>query len=211
MAKITKQTPTKKLPQPPAKSAGGRKSAPKAAGPIKPQTGAGVVSAPRDVRVRSFKEADGSLSWNPVDFLDDLCKCIREGFPWDLAAIGAGLTPADLHSWFQRGHAGEEPFATVCLELQKARTECIREYLQSIRIASKDPKHWQAAKWWLETQERDFFGPAATLTITDPTKPPDEAGEEVDPVERSAAVLEVLLTHGVFKPGTHSAVDAEDE
>jgi hypothetical protein len=201
-----------KAPTLPAPKTGTRKSAPKAACPEADRAGALLPSTREVPPIKDFREEDGTLSWNPVSFLDPLRDLIKKGFPWDLAAIGAGLTPQDLHQWFVRAHTGEEPFATVCVELHKARTSCIQEYLDSIRIASKDPKHWQAAKWWLETQEKDFFGPVTTINMTDPTKPPDtQDREEVDPVERSAAVLEVLLRHGVFKPGLSSDADTAPE
>lgn len=52
--------------------------------------------------------------------------------------------------WLARGRDGEAPYADFLDRVKRAEAEAEEVMVACVRTAGMEPKHWQAAAWWLE-------------------------------------------------------------
>lgn len=100
--------------------------------------------------------------------LDDLrakviIDSMREhGLLW-LAAERAGVSRHTLYGWMERGHKGEEPYATLVSQCEMARGEHVAVELDAIRNSTD----WRAKAWILERIE-PAMRPASRTEVSGP-------------------------------------------
>ena len=86
-----------------------------------------------------------------------LAEAVELGATWDAAADAVGIGVSTLRQWRRRGEDGEEPFAALVAELQRAEAAGITRALRVIRGAADDGE-WTAAAWILERRYPADYG-----------------------------------------------------
>ena len=87
--------------------------------------------------------------------LDDLrakriVDAIASGMSRTAAAASARVARATLMDWLARGRDGEQPYADFLDRVKAAEAEAESLMVACVRTAGLEPRHWQAAAWWLE-------------------------------------------------------------
>lgn len=85
---------------------------------------------------------------------------MRDGGYLTDAAWIAGIIPATVYNWIERGEAGESPFVEFLYALKKAEAEARLESLRYIKQGGKD---WQAQAWFLERRDKPGWGRGGDL------------------------------------------------
>ena len=109
-----------------------------------------------------------------------ICEALALGVSWAAAAAHAGMSEAALTEWKQRGHDGEEPFASFLADATRAR-DAAEVRMASIVIRAAEDGDAKAAQWWLERRRSASWGRQDSMAVT---------VEKADP----AAVLAAALT-----------------
>src|SRR5688572_1942763 len=87
--------------------------------------------------------------------LDDLrakriVDAIGKGLSRTAAAAKGGISRAALMDYLARGRDGEQPFADFLDRVKAAEAKAEEDMVACVRTAALEPRHWQAAAWWLE-------------------------------------------------------------
>ena len=91
---------------------------------------------------------------------------IRLGLTYEVACRAAGIDVSTLWRWRQQGEEAKSgKFYDFCKAVDAANAEAEALLLGRVVAASKEPQHWHAAKWILETRFRDRYGKAEKLVI----------------------------------------------
>lgn len=80
----------------------------------------------------------------------------RKGLPWKACAGAAGIHHTTLLKWRTKGEDGEEPYAALVADVEKAEAESIHDLLSRIEAAATET--WQAAAWLLERRYPREYG-----------------------------------------------------
>jgi hypothetical protein len=118
--------------------------------------------------------------WNE-DVQARLIASLRSGNYLHIAAKAAGISLDTFRTWMVRGKEGEEPWATLKVEVEKARAEGqVRNVAIIARAAETD---WRAAVWLLERSAPELWGAVSVRVRSDAEPPPDQEvlEAEVDP------------------------------
>lgn len=68
---------------------------------------------------------------------DTIIELLREGMPREFAAKAAGINGKQIFVWIRKAEKGEEPYLAFYLEMEKARSEAVRELLKDVRKGGK--------------------------------------------------------------------------
>ncbi len=125
--------------------------------------------------------------------LDDLrakriVDAIASGLSRTAAAAKGNIGRATLLEWLARGRDGEQPFADFLVRVKKAEADAEEVMVACVRVAALEPKHWQAAAWWLERAR------PADWAKREPTQEQETARAETgsDDLEVTRSVLAAL-------------------
>ena len=88
---------------------------------------------------------------------------IREGNYRETASAACGITSRTFRNWMARGHEGEEPFAALAIEVDKAEAES--EALDVAQLAKAAKDDWKAAAWKLERRWQHRWGRTPDIIV----------------------------------------------
>lgn len=88
--------------------------------------------------------------------------------------------------WLARGRDGEPPFADFLDRVKEAEAQAEDVMVACVRTAATEPRHWQAAAWWLERARPQDWAKR------EPT-PEQETGRAEGEGQDDVAVLESLV------------------
>ena len=113
---------------------------------------------------------------------EQLCELHREGLPLSRSADAVGITYTTLKRWMKRT---DEPYATFCANLKRARGDFQRPLLSDIRAGVDN---WQSRAWLLERSDPANWGRKDRLEQTVSKAPADVRAElaKKTPEERIA-------------------------
>jgi len=97
---------------------------------------------------------------------DTICKAIRLGATYLLAAQAAGITYATLWAWMDKGKNGVAQIYVDFLDaVKKEEALHSQECLENIRSAGFHHQQWTAAAWLLERRYPREYGKEAELIL----------------------------------------------
>jgi hypothetical protein len=104
------------------------------------------------------------------------------------AANAVGIAARTLEAWLKRGDDGEEPYAQLALDVEKAiATDAIRnQTIISKAAAGEHAGDWKAAAWNLERKFPKLYGHMATgheLPVSDKPYSPWKHAQSLDDSE----------------------------
>lgn len=125
------------------------------------------------------------------DTIKAIADTIRVGNFLDAAAAHAGVAPSTAYNWQARGRAELARVADIEAEGRKASVRAserlyveFAEAVENARLsaevgmttriaaAARDPKHWQAAAWWLERTNNQRWGRVQRTEVSGPNGGP---------------------------------------
>lgn len=106
----------------------------------------------------------------PTDELRQaLLRSIKRGAPHDVAAAVAGVSVRTWHRWRQKAEAGEEPYAALMAEVERAEADQELCYVTRIRKAGRTD--WKADAWLLERSKPQRWGSNGAPREQEPRRP----------------------------------------
>lgn len=112
------------------------------------------------------------------EILNALEDAFAKGASIPLAATCAAISAGTVYQWFERGRAGEEPYRTVYLRMQRARSNHHLRLLDKI----SNSRNWQSAAWLLERIDPETYARPNRLDVTvapGQAESPDRIGEQL--------------------------------
>lgn len=94
---------------------------------------------------------------------DKIVAGVRAGLPLKYAAEAVGIAEGTVFEWLRRARDEDdrpnaEPFAKLANALKEAKAAKMREALENIAEAGREPRNWTANAWYLERADPEHFG-----------------------------------------------------
>lgn len=93
----------------------------------------------------------------------NLCRVLARGNFREMACAQVGITTQTLRNWLRRGVAGEEQFAELLLNVEKAESTSEDLLVTGIQAAGK--QDWRALAWILERLASQRWGYKAQAQV----------------------------------------------
>jgi hypothetical protein len=101
-------------------------------------------------RGMSEREA-GKLGGRPTKLTPkleaEISEHVRQGVPYELAALAAGIDEKTVYNWLLRGQRGEEPYSSFFQAITQGKAGRAVKCVGNIVGMEKG---WQSQAWWLE-------------------------------------------------------------
>ena len=109
-----------------------------------------------------------------------LVRLLKAGNHRETAARAVGISPSSLRTWMARGRKGEEPYASLAADIDKAEAEVEVGNVATILSIGRGkpttisadgvttkgtPSDWRAIGWWLERRHRTRYGQQVTINV----------------------------------------------
>ena len=132
------------------------------------------------------------------DRLNRLTEALRAGNFVEVAATYAGIHPATVYQYLKEAESPDcDPqVADVARRITEARASAEIRNVALIQTAARNPRHWQAAAWFLERAHQTRWGRRQGVELTGANGGPIEV--DTDP---RAALLSMLEAFPEEAPG----------
>ncbi len=128
------------------------------------------------------------------ELIKQFCEFRREGLPLCDCAALCNISTTSYKSWVNRGHTGEQPFATFLASLKRSEAEFKQERINLIkRSHDDDPKSWVASMTLLERLFQSEFSRNQTRINIEL---PQTDGADVDRLNVLANTIVDQMSHG---------------